>query len=177
MRIWLNNQMTERKPCNVALYSGVMSELYDTSWNAKLDFDEVRFFKSLIGKGKALEIATGTGRLTLPLLQEGVDLYGIEGASSSMLEKLFEKLEQEQQSRFILWNALQYPFPAAPETFSAIIVPYCTFGLLHNGVENHGDNSLIKEFFRLLKPKGQVVINDFRTEPLDKESIETLNDH
>ncbi|MEP0070349.1 methyltransferase domain-containing protein [Pyruvatibacter sp.] len=42
------------------------------------------------GSGKILELAIGTGRIALPLLQKGFDVAGIEG-SPLMVEKLREK--------------------------------------------------------------------------------------
>ena len=44
----------------------------------------------LVGEGRALELAVGTGRIALPLSQRGVPVHGID-MSTAMVEKLREK--------------------------------------------------------------------------------------
>jgi ubiquinone/menaquinone biosynthesis C-methylase UbiE len=46
-------------------------------------------------KGKVLEIAVGTGRIFLPMLQNGIDAYGID-VSKSMIEVLEEKAKKKE---------------------------------------------------------------------------------
>jgi 16S rRNA A1518/A1519 N6-dimethyltransferase RsmA/KsgA/DIM1 with predicted DNA glycosylase/AP lyase activity len=50
----------------------------------------VGFLAELAGRGRALELAVGTGRIALPLSQRGVPVHGIE-LSRPMVAKLREK--------------------------------------------------------------------------------------
>lgn len=50
----------------------------------------VEFLAELIGDGKALELAIGTGRVAVPLAERGVKIHGFD-ASDKMLAKLKEK--------------------------------------------------------------------------------------
>ena len=54
--------------------------------------DDLDFYKkeAHMTKGKALEIACGTGRVHLELLKEGIDAYGID-ISRNILKALIEK--------------------------------------------------------------------------------------
>lgn len=60
----------------------------DTSMSAPSVADPaVDFLKALAGKGAALELGIGTGRIALPLSQKGVSVHGID-LSPDMLEQL-----------------------------------------------------------------------------------------
>ncbi len=52
-----------------------------------------------------------------------------------------------------------------------MIIPFSTFGLIHNQVADLGANRLLRELTRLLKPGGSVLLNDFRTTPLDRTVV------
>jgi SAM-dependent methyltransferase len=126
---------------------------------------------SYIGTRRTLEIGSGTGRLTVPLLNAGADLYGIEG-SKAMFQTLKAKLPAEKQHRFIRWDARVCPYPAEDGAFACAIVPFSTFGLIHNKMENIGENRIFREVSRLLSPKGMVIINDYRTGAFDEQKLD-----
>jgi SAM-dependent methyltransferase len=65
--------------------AGLFDELYPAYQPAA-----VETLSQLAGKGPALELGIGTGRIALPLVQQGVDLAGID-ASPAMVEKLRAK--------------------------------------------------------------------------------------
>jgi SAM-dependent methyltransferase len=50
----------------------------------------VEFLSGLAGDGRALELASGTGRVTLPLAARGVPVEGVEG-SAAMVERMRER--------------------------------------------------------------------------------------
>src|SRR4051812_34204658 len=50
----------------------------------------VEFLSELAGGGRALELASGTGRVTLPLAARGVPVEGVEG-SPAMVEVMRER--------------------------------------------------------------------------------------
>jgi len=162
--------MAERKINEVAVFSSLLSQIYDQSWYSKLSTKESDFFISYIGKSLTLEIGSGTGRLSIPLLERGCNIFGLEG-SECMYEKLQSKLSKEDKSRFIVWDAMQIPYPVVDEFFENIIVPFSTFGLIHNNENDLGANRLFNEFYRILKSDGLVIINDFRTQRIDREKL------
>ncbi len=57
----------------------------------------VAFLKTLAGKGPALELAIGTGRIALPLAAEGIRVDGID-FSEKMVERLREKSGDDRLS-------------------------------------------------------------------------------
>ncbi|MCP5195666.1 MAG: class I SAM-dependent methyltransferase [Gammaproteobacteria bacterium] len=162
--------MAERKINEVAVFSSLLSQIYDQSWYGKFSIKESDFFISYIGKSLTLEIGSGTGRLSIPLLERGCNIFGLEG-SKSMYEKLQSKLFKKNKSRFIVWDAMQVPYPIANEFFENIIIPFSTFGLIHNNETDLGANRLFNEFYRILKLGGLVIINDFRTQRIDRERL------
>jgi ubiquinone/menaquinone biosynthesis C-methylase UbiE len=157
-------------PGESAVYSTLLSSLYDQSWYGKLLDDEIEFYLQHVREGRVLELGAGTGRLSVPLLRAGCDLYGIEG-SSAMLARLHEKLSLSEQYRFIHWNAQHTPYPIKTACVDHVIIPFSTFGLLHNQVADLSANRIFHELARLLKPGGYVVLNDFRTMPLDQTLV------
>jgi SAM-dependent methyltransferase len=170
MQVWQEQLISKHQPGYISVFSKLLSELYDQSWYATFSPAEVEFFASHIQTKTTLEIASGTGRVTIPLLDRGIDLYGIEG-SLPMFQILQSKLSTEQRDRFILWDARQTPYPAANKTFEAVIVPFSSFGLIHNGVSELGSNRIFREFGRLLRVGGWVIINDYRTGSLDHNTL------
>ncbi len=158
------------EPGETAVYATLLSALYDQSWYGKLLDAEVEFYLQYVREGCVLELGAGTGRLSVPLCKAGCDLYGIEGASA-MLARLHEKLSPAERYRFIHWNAQHTPYPIQAASVDHVIIPFSTFGLMHNQVADLGANRLFHEFARLLKPGGQVILNDFRTTPLDRTVV------
>jgi ubiquinone/menaquinone biosynthesis C-methylase UbiE len=64
----------------------------------------------LIGpKARVLDVGTGTGRISIPLLERGLDLIGCD-LSAKMLRRLQEKLPS---ARIIQSDASRLPFPTA----------------------------------------------------------------
>jgi SAM-dependent methyltransferase len=67
---------------------------YDTKWAEQFDPSfvgpTVDFLAELAGKGAALELGIGTGRIALPMIRRGVRVYGIE-LSPEMVEQLRAK--------------------------------------------------------------------------------------
>ena len=71
-----------------ATYGDRIAEIYDRSYpRAGEDSSEVRALATLAGGGRALELGIGTGRVALPLAEQGVAVHGID-ASEAMVAKL-----------------------------------------------------------------------------------------
>ncbi len=171
MTIWDEKKLENSTGADVAVFSKLMSEMYDQSWYGILGNDEIEFFLSWVQGKRTLEIGSGTGRITIPLLEQDIDIFGVEGAPG-MLKKLHSKVNGDADTlRFILWNAMNTPYPADDCTFEMVIIPFSTYGLVHNNVENLGENRLLGEISRLLVPGGYLVINDWRVGEFDRSLV------
>jgi 2-polyprenyl-3-methyl-5-hydroxy-6-metoxy-1,4-benzoquinol methylase len=71
-------------------YGDRIADVYDDEYAARQPVAEVAFLASLAGDGPALELGIGTGRVALPLAQQGVVVQGID-ASQRMVDKLRAK--------------------------------------------------------------------------------------
>jgi ubiquinone/menaquinone biosynthesis C-methylase UbiE len=91
--------------------------------------------------GKVLDVGTGTGRISVPLLSLGADLIGID-LSLNMMGKLHEKYSA---ARLAQADAAQLPF--ASHTFDAVLTTH----VLH--LVGPWREAL-REFKRVLKPGG-----------------------
>lgn len=170
MSVWNEPLVRAHQPGHVAVYSGLMAELYDQSWYGTFVPEEVAFFVGRMQGRRTLEIACGTGRVTLPLLERGLELYGVEGAGP-MFRALQARLPDEHSQRFVRWDARQTPFPAADGAFGGVIIPFSSFGLIHDGVQELDDNRLLRECHRLLRPGGLLIVNDYRTRAVDEGKL------
>ena len=71
-----------------ATYGDRIAAIYDRSYpRAGEDSSEVRALATLAGGGRALELGIGTGRVALPLAEQGVAVHGID-ASEAMVAQL-----------------------------------------------------------------------------------------
>ena len=90
---------------------------------------------------RILDVGTGTGRISNPLLERGVDLIGCD-LSSKMLKRLLEKFPG---ARIVQSDACILPFPAA--SFDAVLTAH----VLHL-IPSWRD--ALREFRRVLAPAG-----------------------
>jgi ubiquinone/menaquinone biosynthesis C-methylase UbiE len=92
-------------------------------------------------QARILDVGTGTGRVSIPLLQRGANLVGVD-LSAKMLRRLQEKF---QQALLAQADAAQLPFPT--NHFDALL----TIHVMH--VVGQWRDAL-REFRRVLKPGG-----------------------
>lgn len=88
-----------------------------------------------------LDVGTGTGRVSVPLLDQGADLVGCD-LSSGMLRRLQER---RPSARILQADALHLPFPAAH--FDALLTVH-VIHLMSPWQE------AVREFLRVLRPGG-----------------------
>jgi SAM-dependent methyltransferase len=70
-------------------YGEHIAGVYD-QWYSDFEADTISTLAGLAGKGEALELGIGTGRIAIPLLKAGVSVQGID-ISESMVAKLKTK--------------------------------------------------------------------------------------
>lgn len=71
-------------------YGDRVADRYDT-WYPEADEGAADFLAELAGPGPVLELAVGSGRMALPLVERGLEVHGID-ASEAMVEKLQARL-------------------------------------------------------------------------------------
>lgn len=66
-----------------------IAEVYATDMGASMPFDDAAFYRAICERqgGCALELGCGTGRILLPLLAAGIDVFGVD-RSLPMLQQL-----------------------------------------------------------------------------------------
>lgn len=131
------------------------ADLYDIVSQQNNDGEDIDFYveKAKETDGKVLEVACGTGRIYLEMLEEGVEAYGID-LSEEMLEKLREKAEEKDLQPSVSQGDMR-DFDL-DEKFSLIIIPYRSF--LHN--LTIGDQlSTLDSIYRHLKDGGKLILN------------------
>lgn len=154
------------------------AELYDIVSQEKSDGDDIDFYVEQAKKtdGKVLEVACGTGRIYLEMLEQGVDAYGID-LSEEMLKKLREKAEDRGLETKV-FQADMKNFDLE-EKFSLVIIPYRSF--LHNLTIND-QLSTLETIYEHLEDDGKLVLNfyspdiEFISENYGKELRTEIND-
>ena len=96
----------------------------------------------LVGQeARLLDVGTGTGRISIPLLERGMDLIGCD-LSEKMLRRLQEKFPSARIARA---DATQLPFPT--DSFDAVLTAH----ILHL---IPAWREALREFRRVLRPEG-----------------------
>lgn len=131
---------------------------YDKT-NDLLSFGQSRFWRGKVAKAVAavsgetvLDIAAGTGTSSMAFLSEGVRVVAADFSQGMLAEgrKRYPQLE------FVFADAMNLPFK--DQEFDVVTM---SFGL--RNVANH--NVALKEFLRVLKPGGRLVICEFSQVP------------
>jgi ubiquinone/menaquinone biosynthesis C-methylase UbiE len=110
--------------------------------------------------GNTLELACGTGRITIPLAKAGVSVYGLD-YSESMLEVLNDKIRKLPLStgrklRSIHGDMTNF---SLEEQFRLIFIPFRSFQALENDEQAL---QCLQSVYRHLEDNGQFIINVFR---------------
>lgn len=128
-----------------------VADVYDLYAAQDLD---VAFFVAEAGKarGKVLELMCGTGRVSLPLIEAGVDLTCVD-ASDGMLAGLRKKLrERGFEARVVRQDVRRLDLPE--EKYDLAIVPFHSFSEL---VVPEDQELALRGIRRCLKPGGRLI--------------------
>ncbi len=108
--------------------------------------------------GPVLELATGTGRVLLPLARQGVEIVGLD-RSRAMLARAEDKLRAEgvARTRVQLVEADMMDFDLGRQ-FALVIVPFRSFQHLTEPV---AQRAALRCVHRHLKPRGHLVLHLF----------------
>lgn len=105
-----------------------------------------------------LDVGTGTGDLAKELNRRSISVVGVD-FSEKMVSAAREKLSGRKSAEFVVGSAEKLPFAA--DTFDGVVSAFVIRNLHHGGVLN----TSLKEFYRVLKPGGQIVHLEL-TQPL-----------
>lgn len=115
---------------NVEEYKEVLVRFYDVVNDKILDKSGLNFYLDEIknADGTVLEVGVGTGRIFIPALNNGADMYGID-QSKLMLENLKEKLDKKDNDRIWLQDVRELKLE---KKFKLIISPFRVFQHLYS---------------------------------------------
>jgi len=139
-----------------------MAQVYDLIYNDEID-TVFYLAEAKNARGPVLEIACGTGRILLRLLQEGIDADGID-SSGAMLSELRKKaktlgflphIHKADMRRFSLGRR-----------YKLIIVPYRSFLHLKDDDERM---MALRSFFDHLQDGGRLILHIYNPSPEDLE--------
>lgn len=122
------------------------------------NMDDLEFYKRWLPKdkdAKILELCCGTGRLTLPLVQEGFNITGVD-ITASMLEQAQKKASDAGlHIHFIEADMRTF---ALPETYDLIFIPFNSIHHLYTNEELFQTFTAVKKH---LKHDGVFVFDCF----------------
>ena len=150
----------------------VAAGLYDLD-QRNITKDDISFYLEYASKlpGSILELACGTGRVTIPLANEGYNICGID-LSKEMLDQLkvkMENLQEEVKQRIHITQADMTNFELG-RVFSLIIIPFRSFQLL---ISEEQQKACLHTVHRHLSEEGYFIINVFKPyAQLDKSWIQ-----
>jgi len=136
-------------------YSTLSSEVYDIDKPIGHSFGDVEFYQERLSniKGRVLEPATGTGRILIPLLENGIQVDGFD-VSPEMLRICRENCSSRSLQPTLLEGRME---SFSLEThYEAIIIPTGTFLLLH---ERKTSIEALKNFYNHLIPGGKLILD------------------
>ncbi len=117
--------------CSNNLYDNI-AQFYDLRKEMQ-NYQDIEFYldRAKKSKGTVLELSCGTGRVTVPLAEEGNDLWGIDLSESmlAVLEKKRKELPAETRKRLHFQIADMSDFHLG-RRFSLIIIPVRSFIVL-----------------------------------------------
>ncbi|MCB0367461.1 MAG: class I SAM-dependent methyltransferase [Bdellovibrionales bacterium] len=137
------------------------AKFYDGAYSVKLDLQDLPFYRDLAHryKGPILEIACGTGRISIPLARDGHQITGLD-RSPAMLEVFKKSLTREPtevQSRIELTTGDMRDFDLG-KRFPMIIIPFRPIQHLYT-VEDQ--IAALKTAARHLSPQGVFAFDVF----------------
>jgi SAM-dependent methyltransferase len=122
---------------------------------------DIPFYQSLVAEhgGPVLELACGTGRVTLPLAQTGVEIWGIDIARP-LLD--YARFKAEAETLRPRWVEADMRDLDLGRRFALVIIPYNAFNHL---LDRESVERCLASVRRHLGPGGGFVIDTFNPDP------------
>ncbi len=135
-------------------FGSYWADSYDSPGGLPDPVPAVEFLAGLAGEGPVLELASGTGRVTVPLAARGIPVEGVEG-SAAMAAKMREKPGGDAIP-VAVGDMADVPAPGGPYT-----VVFLVFNTLFNLVRAERQADCFRNVAQVLKPGGTFVIETF----------------
>ncbi len=137
------------------MYGSLCTEFYDADKKFATS-EEVNFYKSLFKKSDLLlEPMCGSGRLLIPLMQEGYAIYGLDN-SHDMLESCKKRAGQFGLTPILYEEKIETA--SFPHQYNGIIIPFGSFQLFY---PRQLAFQMLEKFKTYLKPNGKLVMDLF----------------
>lgn len=136
-------------------YSRLAAEVYDIDKPVGHSFGDVEYYRERLRevKGRILEPGAGSGRIYIPLLQDGLNIEGID-QSPEMLESCKKRCEERGLSPVL--HEMDMSEMKLHRTYEAIIIPAGTFLL----IEDRKKSILaLKNFYDHLAAGGRLILD------------------
>lgn len=145
---------------------------YDVLYNATDDLDYYRKLASH-ANGPILELACGTGRVTIPLARAGHEITGLD-ISKKMLERAKSKLKQEpaEVRRLVKFVEGDMRMFTLDEKFGLCLIPFFSFQHLLSEGDQLQSLSRIRTH---LLPGGRLAFNVFNPDLTRAEGLQRLD--
>lgn len=139
-------------------YQSLSAEVYQLDKPVGCSFGDVEYYAARLAgvQGKILEPAVGTGRILIPLLNQGFDITGFD-PSTAMLEICQNNLLTHGYQSDRVFQA-QLETWAAQDCYEAIILPTGSFLLLDDEVKAI---AALKNCYAALRPGGRIIFDVF----------------
>ncbi|HZG35617.1 MAG TPA: class I SAM-dependent methyltransferase [Gaiellaceae bacterium] len=143
-----------------------IARLYDP-WSASVT-EDVDFYVEEAGAagGTVVELACGTGRITVPIAEAGVHVIGVD-ASPGMLEVAAERVRAAGVQALVELRLGDLRDPPVAERVPLVLVPFRS--LLHLTSERDRERAL-QAIYELLLPEGRLVFDVFAPSADDVEA-------
>ena len=142
---------------DAASYGDRVADVYDQLFHPPDTDAAVAYLADLVGSGRALELAVGTGRLALPLAHRGVDVSGIDAS-----EKMVAKLRGKPGGSGMPVAIGDFPAVDVDGRFSLIFIAYNTFFVL---LDPAAQSRCFERVAVHLEPGGRFVVEGFVPDP------------
>ena len=150
-------------------YSDIMVRFYDVTYDKILNKDGLNFYLEEISKtkGPVLEAGVGSGRIFVPALSNGADIYGID-QSDGMLNLLRAKINEKDHNRVSVNDMRNF---SLDKKFDLVISPFRVFQHLLTVEDQLGALNCIYEH---LNARGRLIFDAFNPN-LNRITKETVN--
>ncbi|MGG4490312.1 class I SAM-dependent methyltransferase [Metabacillus idriensis] len=136
-------------------YSRLAAEVYDIDKPVGHSFGDIEYYRERLRevKGRILEPGAGSGRIYIPLLQDGLNIEGTD-LSPEMLESCKKRCEERGLSPVL--REMDMSEMNLQRTYEAIIIPAGTFLL----IEDRKKSILaLKSFYDHLAAGGRLILD------------------
>lgn len=152
------------------------AEFYDID-TRNMAYHDVEFYRKYAGKGggSVLELACGTGRVTIPLAESGFDVWGLDLSYPmlSILKRKMKKLPRQSSRRMHISQADMADFDLGRK-FDLIIIPFRAFQAL---TTEERIRSCLHQVKQHLKDDGVFILDIFKPEWRMDESWVSTEEH